>query len=494
MRKGKFLSLLLVFALITGFFAFTGNDVAQAATVYEVGPGYTYANIGDVPWESLNAGDTVNIHWRSTPYKEKWVICRQGTASAPITVSGVAGPNGELPVIDGNGATTRAALDYSSEARGILKIGIATIPADTMPKYIVVENLEFRNAHTPYTFTDDGGAVQSYVAASSGIYVEKGENITVRNCTFRDCGNGFFVASNDVKRYGVWVSRDILVEGCYFDNCGNSGSMYEHGSYCAAINQTYQYNHYGPLVSGSTGYSLKDRGAGTVVRYNWIEAGRRQISLDDGEDSKTIVADPSYNVAHVYGNVLIEPDSVFDVWGCDEIISFGGDNRGTPDRLGPLYFYNNTVVTYRTQKANPISPGRLERTCLFYVPSNDTSVDARNNIFFAAGNAPITMMNDYGIISISHNWFSSGWSTSMESVNNGTLIDDGTTISGTDPGFANLANQDLHLAAGSPCINAGTALNPAVLPAHNVVREYVKHQSSTARAVNGTLDIGAYEY
>jgi hypothetical protein len=40
----------------------------------------------------------------------------------------------------------------------------------------------------------------------------------------------------------------------------------------------------------------------------------------------------------------------------------------------------------------------------------------------------------------------------------------------------------------------GTALNPAVLPDNNVVREYVKHLSSVARAVHNTLDIGAYEF
>jgi hypothetical protein len=33
-----------------------------------------------------------------------------------------------------------------------------------------------------------------------------------------------------------------------------------------------------------------------------------------------------------------------------------------------------------------------------------------------------------------------------------------------------------------------------VLPDNDVVREYVRHQSSTARSVHGPLDIGAYEF
>src|SRR5262245_36035423 len=117
-----------------------------AATTYEVGPGKPLASIGAVPWENLQAGDLVLIYWQSTPYKEKWVLCRQGTSANPITVRGVPGPQGQLPVIDGNGATTRTTLNYWNEVRGLLKIGGANVPADTVPQYIVIENLEFRSA------------------------------------------------------------------------------------------------------------------------------------------------------------------------------------------------------------------------------------------------------------------------------------------------------------------------------------------------------------
>ena len=122
----------------------------QAAT-YEVGPTKALTSIGQVPWESLQAGDTVLIYWRSTPYKEKWVICRQGTLAAPITVRGVPGPAGELPVIDGNGATTRSALNYWNETRAVIKIGGANVPADTLPKFITLENLNVA-AHRADTF------------------------------------------------------------------------------------------------------------------------------------------------------------------------------------------------------------------------------------------------------------------------------------------------------------------------------------------------------
>ena len=40
----------------------------------------------------------------------------------------------------------------------------------------------------------------------------------------------------------------------------------------------------------------------------------------------------------------------------------------------------------------------------------------------------------------------------------------------------------------------GPSSTPLVLPANDVVREYVKHLSSVPRAVHNALDIGAYEF
>ena len=53
------------------------SPFVEAAT-YRVGPGQAHTEIDTVPWESLNPGDAVEIEWRSTPYRSKWVIgaCR----------------------------------------------------------------------------------------------------------------------------------------------------------------------------------------------------------------------------------------------------------------------------------------------------------------------------------------------------------------------------------------------------------------------------------
>ena len=59
-----------------------------SAETYEVGTGGKLAGLNLVPWESLQAGDTVLIHARNEPYRSKFVLCRAGKPDAPITRRG----------------------------------------------------------------------------------------------------------------------------------------------------------------------------------------------------------------------------------------------------------------------------------------------------------------------------------------------------------------------------------------------------------------------
>jgi hypothetical protein len=449
---------------------FSSAPIASAAT-YEVGPGRPYATPSAVPWESLQPGDLVLIYWRSTPYRDKWVICRQGTAVAPITVRGVAGPAGERPIVDGNGATTRLALDYWGEERSVIKIGGASIPADTMPKYIVVEGLDVRSGRPPYTFTGDGGANGSYVNNAAAVWIEKGENITVRNNVLHDAGNGLFVSSAEPN-----ISRNILIEANYIYDNGNTNSLFEHNTYTEALGITYQLNRFGPLRTGALGNNLKDRSAGLVVRYNWIEGGNRQLDLVE-TDSATIENDPSYRVTHVYGNVLIEPAAA----GNRQIVHYGGDNGGTSAyRKGMLHFHQNTLVSTRT-----------DRTTLFRLSTNDEHADARNNIFYPAAHtgSNLSLLDDTGILNITHNWFKAGYVGGFSGVS-GAITDDGTSVIGNSPGFISDASQDFRLSQTSDAVNEGTSLASGALP---VLFEYVKHLGSQARPNDGVPDLGAFE-
>jgi hypothetical protein len=416
----------------------------------------------------------VLIYYRATPYKEKWVICRQGTPSAPITVRGIAGPSGELPIIDGNGATTRSALNYWNQERSIIKIGGANNPPDTVPQNITLENLEIRSARPPYSFTSANGTTQNYTTNASSIYVEKGENIVVRNCRIHDSGNGFFVASSDAL-----ASRNILFEGNHIYDNGIESSIFEHNNYTAAAGITFQYNHFGPLRAGCQGNNLKDRSAGLVVRYNWIEGGNRQLDLVDGEDSSLIRNDPRYRETFVYGNVLIEPDAA----GNRQIAHYGGDSGATANyRKGTLYFFNNTIVSTRT-----------DRTTVLRLSTNEETCDFRNNIaYVTAAGSSLSLVDSAGVLNLSHNSFKPGYVATFGTLT-GTINDDGTSVLGSSPGFVDQAGQYYDLAAGSNCINAGTFLHPNVLPSNDVIHHYVKHQLSEERTNDGALDIGAYE-
>ena len=438
---------------------------AASAKDYEVGPGKALDSIGAVPWETLEAGDTVLIYWRPESYKEKFVICRAGTAEKPITVRGVPGPDGQLPLLDGRGATHRAEIDYWNADRCVVKIGGARKPADMMPAYIVIENLDISGARPPYTSFVNGKETV-YVESASAIYVEKCDNVVVRNCTLHDSSNGFFIASS---------TNDALLEGCYIYGNGLDGSIYVHNNYTSARGMTFQFNHFAALRTGCPGNNLKDRSAGTVVRYNWIEAGNRQLDL---VEEGGMVDDPRYRETFVYGNVLIEHEGE----GNPQMVHYGGDNdRADRYRKGTLYFYNNTCVS-----------DRATRTTLLRLSTNDETCDMRNNIVFttAAGDT-FDLVDETGTLKMSHNWLKEGYKTIREEGAAGKVEDDGSNIVGADPAFVDLAGQDFHLAEKSPCLGAATELAPAA-KAFRLEFEYVKHQKGKKRDPAPKPNIGAY--
>jgi len=449
---------LLLFSLCFPLSAFPGT--------YEVGVGKAFENIGDVPWENMKAGDQVLIYWRQQPYKEKWVIAAQGTEQQPFVVRGVPNPYGELPVIDGREAITRNQINFWNEDRGVIKIGGANKPAVDEPTWIVFENLEIRSGRPPYQFTGRSGRT-SYGINAASVYVENGQNITLRNCILHDSGNGLFVSH---------ASRNVLVEGCWIYENGIEGSIYEHNTYTAAIGMVYQFNYLGPLRTNCPGNNLKDRSAGTVVRYNWIESGNRQLDLVDAEDSVDLVNHPSYRKTLVYGNILIEPDGA----GNSQIVHYGGDSGDTTIyRKGTLYFYNNTVVSTRTGN-----------TTLLRLSTNEETCDCRNNIIYVtAPGSRLALLDSSGILHLHYNWLKTGWQESHSGLT-GVIYDEGGNVIGDNPGFMDATAQDYHLNDSSACIDAGTSLHPE---ADHLSYQYVKHLAWEPRPSSGLLDIGAFE-
>jgi hypothetical protein len=462
------------------------------ATTYEVGPDKALAAIADVPWEALKPGDTVLINYRAEAYHEKFCVGVAGTAEAPITVRGVPGANGELPVLDGRDATTRKGLTFSNQRRSIIQFGgLADAPDGAVN--VIVENLELRSCRAPYTFTNSKGEKEAYEEGSGPVRFNVCNGVILRNCVMTDGGMGTISSGG--------LTRDITIEGCYYVDNGleTPRGAYVHQSYTETLGMLYQYNHFSHLRKDCTGTNLKDRSAGNVIRYNWIEGGNKQIDLPDWYDTQHrrtemlaagarvdyvqwLKDDDAYRSTFIYGNILIEPEGD----GNPEMITYGGD-MGEPEyyHKGILYFYNNTIVSKRT-----------DTTTIFKLKTKDESCDARNNVFYTAAPGATLAISMYeGTVYMSHNWIKPGWvSSHSKDEFRGEVIDDGTTVTGDNPGFVDEAAQDYHLAKGSPCIDAGRKLNPRTLPENDVNRQYLSDRKGEPRPSDGTLDIGAFEY
>ncbi len=475
-RCGKLRQSYRIAFLIALALCAVGTGLGADPMVYEVGPGRPFEAVGEVPWEALEPGDTVLIHARPEPYREKWVICRAGTEDRPITVRGVPGPDGQLPVIDGRDAVTRAELNYWNEPRSIVKIGGANNPPDTLPEHIVIEGLEVRSARPGFMFTGRAGEPETYLSNAAPIFVEKGRHITIRNCVLHDSGNGLFISSG---------ASEVLVEGCYIYDNGIEGSIYEHNSYTQASGLTFQFNRYGRLREGCRGNNLKDRSSGLVVRYNWIEGGNRQLDLVDAGAESPQQEDPRYRETFVYGNILVDPGEA----GNNQMVHYGGDSADVDRyRKGTLFFFNNTALSLR--------PGN---TVLMRLSTGEESAVVRNNIVHVtAGGRFLALLTDAGRMMLGHNWLTEGWRASHGQMS-GTIEDEGTNLAGDDPGFVSIdpvplsapdggngprgeiIERDLRLLAETRAVGAAGPLPEAALPAHAVTHEYVPHCGSRER-------------
>ena len=436
---------LQLFALAGGLLT---ASFAEAA-VYEVGASKKYADIGSVPWEDLVAGDVVRIYWREEPYHEKWVLSCSGIEEQPITVSGVPGPEGQLPVIDGQDATTRAQLKYWGQERSVVKIGGSNASPTDVPGFIVLENLDIRGGRAPFTFNGRRG-VTAYSKDAASVQVESVDHLVLRNLVLHDSSNGLMVSPK---------SKNVRVERCHIYDNGNPDSITEHNAYTECDGIVFEGNHFGPLREGCDGNNLKDRSAGLVVSYNWIEGGNRQLDLVDATGNAELNASPAYGQTHVFGNVLIEREGD----GNNQIVHYGGDSGKTEGyRKGVLHFYHNTVVSTRSKSIT-----------MFRLSSEDETVECHGNILHAtAGGTNLSLMSKLGLLKLGKNWLTSGWVSSVDEFT-GKIETTAASAQGLDPGFLSLQDQDFSLAPTSPCIGDASDL-PAGLPP--VLRRYIRHE------------------
>jgi hypothetical protein len=493
--------------------------IANAAD-YHVGPGQAYTGIGQVLWYNLRPGDTVYIHYRSTPYREKFLISSRGTAAQWIRILGVPGPNGELPVISGDGAITSTNMHWrwpaasgsnSIQQSGIIQIAYRNDNGSPKPGYIEIANLQVQDAHSAYRYTAENGTSANYEDFAACIYARSSEHILVRNNVLTNCGLGFFnwTGSSDAE-----LQVDTVLRANYFYNNGITKQYFEHASYTESDGVIIEHNRYGSMRPGASGSQIKDRSAGTIIRYNYIEqpAGW-MLDLVEAENSwPTIPSRPYYLQTFVYGNVLLNTGAPGPTSA--NIIHWNGDHGsgGRADIGGKLFFYNNTFVMVRNESDVWKFPLFHVQQGGFSCPSSVPGViDARNNIWV---NLPRTAGTPTGEMFLAgcgienfhlgNNWISSGW-TYVFSASGGSYR--GITTGAQNlfapadnkPGFVNLAGNDIRLAGGSSAIGIGGSLAPEVTKNAlgldlTPTQQYVYHQQVTARSASGVgSDVGAFQ-
>jgi len=422
---------------------------AISGTVYEVGPESKLSRIADVPWDKLAVGDVVLIHWQPNPYREKWHIGRSG-----VTVRGVRGPDGQRPVIDGTDATAIPKQNYWNEERGLIKIGG---PGEL--SRVVVEGLEIAGARLGAKFTPLAGSPYPYSDNAAGIYVEGPvSDLVIRDCYIHDNGIGIFAS-------GV---TGMVVEGNRVFRNGYQGSSQQHNSYIQGLGTIYQQNDF-EQPDNWEGNNLKDRGAGTIIRYSRLVGGNRPLDIVNGPDQPKL----NFPLDEIYGNLIVKTSG----YNNNQIIHYGHDTIAADSRRN-LRLYHNTIITRR------VSPGNSEWV-LLRADHPEANIEARNNVFWSE------VVSVYGgVISEgpgkatwTGNWFHAGdcsGATTPCGKRGDGFVDGGENTFAGAPGIGS----DRRIAAGSPLIGLAKPLPDGFRP---VLQQFGGKRANAA-------DLGAFAY
>jgi hypothetical protein len=308
--------------------------------------------------------------------------------------------------------------------------------------YITLENLQFQRA----TNGDNG----------AGIRVTSGNNVTVRNCRITMCDMGVMCDNNS----------NLVIEAS--EICSNGTSLYDgysHNFYLGGKSATVRFCY---IHDSLYGQNFKTRAHYTELLYNYI------ADSQDGEVGLVDAAETAAANSHavMIGNIVISKPRLSG-YNSGRFIQFGQDSNGQHN--GTLFAINNTFVA---------GDGRIQ-----FLSANaaGATIVANNNICYGSDKVVGTLG---GGINGSDNWLQS---TATIPTNFHT------SVTGSDPGFANRPARDLHLTAASDCRNwdldalvylDGTGATHSGLP----TLEYVNHLQNRPRPSDGQTDLGAYEY
>tara|TARA_B110001454_G_scaffold218046_1_gene244897 strand:+ start:1108 stop:2898 length:1791 start_codon:yes stop_codon:yes gene_type:complete len=498
-----------------GEFNSTGcaGPLIGSSRTLNVGPGQTYAELTDVPWLSLGAGDVVNIYYRDIAYKTKFGIISVANAQKPFIINGVTNSSCLKPVLDGQGAVTATdarAMNFGSD---IQESGLITIhrPPNTTgthkAKYIIIQNLKIVNVRSGSTFKNNMNSIQSYGIFSAAIYSPRVDYLYIKNCEFLNNAQALFTNSKGGSE--IDFSSYLILRGNYVDGSGYNDDDHEHGAYTQGYRTLIEGNYFGRAQGGS---SVKDRSSATVFRYNKVDVSARGLDLVETEEEyfNNVKSDPLYHHAWVYGNLFTNDNSSPNGFSI-RMIHWGFDNSSAHARTGTLYFYNNTILNKGTDPT-----GSYWYASVFQMGSGGYNADNPSNYQINAwenvftneaistgyGKVEFRLLWDLGKVNFfGTNYLTSNWKRPTD----GVLIENSSSIIESSAGV--IDHGSLSPLLGSPILNKGITYNPT-FSAHTGISGFsatnLLHNSEFAMGSNripyikakflsGLRDLGALE-
>jgi len=377
---------------------------------------------------------------------------------------------GDVVEVYGQSAPYAGGVVFSKSGTKASPIVVRGIPANGARPVISggTNTVQFDGSH----YVLDGFDITS---GSSRNVFHHADDITITNTVVHDCAGHGILGADD-------GSGSLTLDHVEVYACGSGTNL--HPVYMTTDEVTYPGSvfrmQFCYLHNQKGGNNVKSRSERNEIYYNWIEGGfYREIELigPEGEAAPDLKREDS----DVVGNVFVKTQG-------SNVARIGGD--GDADTSGRYRFVNNTFVLAADSPAAIQVFDRVE------------SVELHNNVFYRLGGGAVTVFNTEDaqwvsgeVIGGSNNWVSTG--TSLPATVLGTL-------SGSDPGFVNATQHDVHLAATSilkgkgklpttspsghpfPSPLAAAAYNPplhAVDPAGQAV----------ARPKSSTVALGAYE-
>jgi hypothetical protein len=269
----------------------------------------------------------------------------------------------------------------------------------------------------------------------AGIRAE-GKNLTLRNCRFYQCENGILGGNGE-----------MLIERCSFEHCSlvatpaATHSLYI-GERCTKL--TFRDNY---STFAHEAHLLKTR-----ARESWILYNR----LTDEEGTGSAVADfPNGGLVVLVGNILHKGANAQNT----RVIAYGFEGLKHPKNA--LYVVNNTMV-YEHRRPNA-----------FFVHVLNTPADfvpvIGNNL--CIGKIPLTNAKTFDDLG-------------------GNLL----FKTAAEAGVVDAARYDYHLAAGSPCLGKGVAVDKVKVDGFDLTPkfQYVHPCKLAARRQGGPMDVGAF--